>query len=94
VGELAFTLGRPRTADLIALTNVALLSFNMTEISKRIPEDGPTPQARAAIHRFINSRVLEHISHTVPYLLGIDRKGPLAIGRKFWRLMRKCPEKV
>jgi hypothetical protein len=70
---------------LIALTNVALLSFNMTEISKRIPEDGPTRQARATMHRFINSRVLEHISHSVPYLLGIDGKGPLATGRKSWR---------
>jgi hypothetical protein len=85
VGELAFSLGRPRTADLVALTDVALLSFTMTDFARLISLDGNPGGVREIVQRFIDSRVLEHVSHAVPYLLGTDRDGPLAAGRRSWR---------
>jgi class 3 adenylate cyclase len=85
VGELAFTLGRPRTADLIALTDTALLSFTWNDFAKLINADGRPHRIREIVERFIAARVLEHVCHSVPYLLGSERDGPLATGRRSWR---------
>jgi hypothetical protein len=86
VGELAFALGRNRTADLIALSNdVALLSFNYNDISTRLPVASPGQGVRERVYRFIIGRVLEHICHGASYLLGSERTGPLAIGSPSWR---------
>ena len=85
IGELAFTLERNRTADLIALSDVALLSFNLEEVFYRLPERRSGRQAKERISSYIDSRVVEHVSHHVPYLLGPDRKGPLAAGQMSWQ---------
>lgn len=85
IGELAFTLERNRTADLVALSDVALLSFNLEEVFSRLPERRSGRQAKERISSYIDSRVVEHVSHHVPYLLGPDRKGPLAAGQMPWQ---------
>jgi CRP-like cAMP-binding protein len=81
VGELAFALGRARTADLVTLAQTALLSFNMAEISKHLA-NGHTLEM---IESYIRSRAVEHTCDSVPYLLGSDRTGPLAAGDTSWR---------
>jgi CRP-like cAMP-binding protein len=78
VGELAFALGRERTADLVALGEVVLLSFNIDQIERRLPQDRAGAEAQERISRFITSRVLEHTCYKVSYLIGRDRTGPLA----------------
>ncbi|WP_284743920.1 cyclic nucleotide-binding domain-containing protein [Amycolatopsis sp. RTGN1] len=64
VGELAVTLGRSRTADLVTLTKTSLLSFDIQEIYRRLPKDDPT---LTAIQEFIDSRTLEHLCDNAPY---------------------------
>ena len=71
VGELAYALGRNRTADLVALTDVALLSFNNEELRPRLAGSK------------VDYRVLEHVADNVPYLLGPRRTGPLAVREGF-----------
>lgn len=86
VGELAFALGRNRTADLIALSNdVALLSFNYDDISARLRTAPPGQVAKERVSQFIVGRALEHICHGAPYLLGSERTGPLAVGWPSWQ---------
>lgn len=84
VGELAYALSRNRTADLIALTDVALLSFNYDNIRKGLAS---TPIGKAAarqVSSFIHYRVLQHVSDNAPYLLGPRRSGPLSVGSGSW----------
>ncbi|MEO3830124.1 TIR domain-containing protein [Actinomadura sp. B10D3] len=84
VGELAYALSRNRTADLIALTDVALLSFNYENIRLGLAS---TPVGQAAAHQvssFIHYRVLQHVSDNAPYLLGPRRSGPLSAGSGSW----------
>jgi hypothetical protein len=83
VGELAFALSRNRTADLVALTDVALLSFNSEDAQSRANTKVGEAAARQ-IAAFINYRVLQHVSDNAPYLLGPRRTGPLAVGSRPW----------
>jgi CRP-like cAMP-binding protein len=87
VGELAFALARDRTADLIALSDTALLSFNYDDIVSRLALNKSRSHrvAQDRLDSFITYRVLEHVSHNVPYLLGHDRSGPLAQGEQTWK---------
>ena len=85
VGELAFALGRSRTADLTALSDVALLSFSYEDFSARLPEGRAADAARERVSKFIAGRALEHICHGAPYLLGHERSGPLAVGEESWQ---------
>ena len=89
IGELAFTLGHTRTADLVTLSDTALLSFNMADIMNRLSPGPQGQRTRKAVREFINSRVLEHISDNAGYLLNNDennvRNGPLTAGHKSWR---------
>lgn len=84
IGELAFALACNRTADVIALSDVALLSFNLEEVSSRLPAQRSGNMAREQISHYIDSRILEHVSHHVRYLLGPDRKGPFSVGSTSW----------
>jgi hypothetical protein len=79
VGELAFAMSRRRTADLVALTDTTLLTFNFKEMSKRLP-DNVLDDVRA----FMRSRALEHVSQRVPFLIGPDQRGPLIDGEHPW----------
>jgi class 3 adenylate cyclase len=88
IGELAFTLGHTRTADLVTLSDTALLSFNMTDIMNRLSPGPQGQRTRKAVRDFIDSRVLEHVSDNTKYLLDNEdnvRKGPLTAGYKSWR---------
>lgn len=85
VGELAFALGRSRTADLIALSEVALLSFSFDDISARLPRTRSGQLAKERVSQFITGRALEHVCHGAPYLLGQERAGPLAAGSQPWQ---------
>jgi hypothetical protein len=85
VGELAFALGRSRTADLIALSDVALLSFNYSDISAKLAAAPHGRLAQEGLSRFITGRVLEYACHGAPYLLGRERAGPLAVGEPRWK---------
>jgi Cyclic nucleotide-binding domain/TIR domain len=84
VGELAFALGRNRTADLIALSDVALLSLNYQDISAKLSAAPHGRLAREGLSRFIVGRVLDYVCHGAPYLLGRKRTGPLAEGEPPW----------
>ncbi|MEV6524485.1 cyclic nucleotide-binding domain-containing protein [Longispora sp. NPDC051575] len=85
VGELAFALSRNRTADLVALSDTALLSFNHNDLVSRLPNNGQGADARDRLDSFITYRVLEHVSQHVPYLVGQDRAGPLTKGAQKWK---------
>ena len=86
VGELAFALKRRRTADLIALSEVALLSFNYDEIERHARElpAGAGQELLRQVSRHVLGRTLEHTCHQVPYLLGRQRSGPLSRADKPW----------
>jgi class 3 adenylate cyclase len=84
VGELAFALGRSRTADLIALSDVALLSFNYSDISAKLAALPHGRRAQDGVSRFMAGRALEYVCHGAPYLLGRERSGPLAEGEPSW----------
>ena len=65
VGELALALGRNRTADLVALTPVVLLSFHYQDIMKHLESvtgNQAAGCAREAIEGSISRRVLREIS--------------------------------
>ncbi|BCB83932.1 cyclic nucleotide-binding domain-containing protein [Phytohabitans suffuscus] len=84
VGELAFALGRHRTADLVAMTPVVLLSFHYNDIAQRLKDkaddgDRAAALALATIQSFISRRVLEYLSQEVDFLVGPDGTGPLAL---------------
>ncbi|MGW4116540.1 TIR domain-containing protein [Actinosynnema sp. NPDC004786] len=78
VGELAYALGRNRTADLVALTDVALLSFNNDDIRARLSRSRQGKLAVDLLDNFVNERVLEHVAQTATYLVGPNRTGPLS----------------
>lgn len=90
VGELAFALKRKRTADLIALSEVALLTFNHDEIERHAKElpSGPGQELRRQVSKHVLARTLEHTCHQVPYLMGRQRAGPLSRVDKPWDAVR------
>ncbi|GHH48705.1 cyclic nucleotide-binding domain-containing protein [Lentzea cavernae] len=83
VGELAYALARDRTADLVALTDVALLSFKYEDVHLLSTASIGSAAARN-VALFINYRALQHVSDNAPYLLGPDRDGPLNAGERGW----------
>lgn len=84
VGELAYALSSNRTADLVALTEVALLSFRYEDVRRLLAKDAVGSAAARSVSSFINGRVLEHVSGNAQYLLGPDRDGPLSLGGSPW----------
>lgn len=78
VGELAFALNRPRTADLVSLGDTALLSFEHEEVAKLLNGSGEL------IWEFMNGRALEHVSQNVPYLIGRQLGGLPEAERQPW----------
>ncbi len=80
-GELAFVLERPRTAGLVALTDVVLLSLRAADVFNRLSSQD-FHQAREPLQKFVNARVLEHITYNAPYLIGEDGEGPLTAGHR------------
>jgi hypothetical protein len=80
-GELAFALERPRTAGLVALTDVVLLSLRAADVVTRLSSSS-FDRAREALQRFVNARVLEHITYNAPYLVGDEQDGPLTAGHR------------
>ncbi len=81
VGELAAALKRTRTADLVAMTDVALLSFISEEVNEKLSDTGTEAgkDAKRQYDRFILDRVLQHTAQVAPYLLGANRRGPLSL---------------
>lgn len=80
VGELASVLKRNRTADLIALTEVAMLSFDSEEMLVKLATTPAGKTAARQLEQFIASRLLEHTCQAASYLIGPHRTGPLTIG--------------
>ncbi|QFZ18433.1 TIR domain-containing protein [Saccharothrix syringae] len=83
VGDFAFALGRHRTADLVALTDVSLLSFNNLDVqSKLLGDDDVGKAAATQFYAYISERILEHVSDNVSYLAGPKGNpiGPLTVG--------------
>ena len=64
VGELAFALNRPRTADLVCLGDTALLSFEYEHVEGLLKAKGET------YRELMSGRALEHVSQRVPYMVG------------------------
>ncbi|PPK66629.1 TIR domain-containing protein [Actinokineospora auranticolor] len=79
VGELATALKRPRTADLVAISDVALLSFISEEIKHKLAGTDAGKDAARQYELFITDRVLQHTIQAAPYLLGPSRLGPLSV---------------
>jgi TIR domain-containing protein/cyclic nucleotide-binding protein len=80
VGELAPALRRTRTADLVAMTSVALLSFINDEIKEKLSATEAGNYALRQYDKFILDRVLQHTLQVAPYLFGQNRRGPLSAG--------------
>ncbi|ATE57023.1 hypothetical protein CNX65_30135 [Actinosynnema pretiosum] len=94
-GELAYALARTRTADLVALTDVSLLSYSNEEINKNLSHSSDGARAREGIDKFITGRVLEHICDNTDYLLGRKPPEDALDEREVWRrsverLKRHC----
>lgn len=87
VGELAFALRRDRTADLVALSETALLSFNLEDIDNRLSRLPSGADAKRSIDRFMTGRILEHTCHQLAYLIGTDRSGPLTVSDLSWETL-------
>jgi hypothetical protein len=85
VGELAFALSRTRTADLVALTDTALLSFSFDDIASKLQSTRSGRKTIGQVTDFITSRVLEHVSQQVSFLVGPDRRGPLSLAPGGWQ---------
>ncbi|HXM58524.1 MAG TPA: cyclic nucleotide-binding domain-containing protein [Candidatus Dormibacteraeota bacterium] len=64
VGELAFALNRPRTADLVCLGDTALLAFEWEQVERLLKSKGER------YHELVTARALEHVSQRVPFLIG------------------------
>ncbi|MFC5053166.1 cyclic nucleotide-binding domain-containing protein [Saccharothrix xinjiangensis] len=79
VGELATALKRTRTADLVAMGDVALLSFITEEVEEKLSATEAGKFAARQYDRFILDRVLQHTIQVAPYLLGPSRRGPLSV---------------
>ncbi|HEX5104895.1 MAG TPA: cyclic nucleotide-binding domain-containing protein, partial [Pirellulaceae bacterium] len=75
LGELAFTLRRPRTAALLALDDASLLSIEPAALKAQAAAN---PVLAASVDRFLAARILEYTCNTRPYLVGPRRDGPLA----------------
>jgi hypothetical protein len=80
VGELAYALSRNRTADLTALTNVALLAFNSEILHSRLPDTATGRSVATRVDSFISFRVLQHVCDNATFLLGQNQTGPLGFG--------------
>lgn len=93
VGELAFTLHRPRTATLLAVEDVSLLAVQAAELEVQARGDS---NVSASLEKFLTGRTLEYVCNSVPYLIGREGDGPLAdIGRKrAWDRLLPCAEKI
>jgi hypothetical protein len=78
VGELSFALNRRRTADLVCLAPTVLLAFSHDELPPRLANAPAGEDILASVSKLVTSRVLEHVAHAVPFLIGRDRTGPLA----------------
>jgi CRP-like cAMP-binding protein len=93
VGELAFTLHRPRTAALLAVEDVSLLAIQATELEVQARTN---PRSAASLEKFLTGRTLEYACNSIPYLIGRDETGPLVdIGRKkAWDRLLPHAEKI
>ncbi len=56
-GELALLTGRPRQADIVALTFCRLLALRRADFAAFLTEN---PEAKAAITRIANARLAEN----------------------------------
>ena len=74
VGELAFTLQRPRTAALAAMEDSSLLSVHAGALKSQARSN---PAVAVSIDRFLTSRILEFVCCSLSYLVGKDKSGPL-----------------
>ncbi|MFY1683645.1 cyclic nucleotide-binding domain-containing protein [Micromonospora sp. WMMD730] len=83
VGELAFAMSRRRTADLVALTDTTLLTFDIKELKARLPADVWTN-----VRAFMRARALEHVGPRVQFLGGGTNSAPSARGERSWKLIR------
>ncbi|MGC5286239.1 TIR domain-containing protein [Micromonospora sp. DT231] len=83
VGELAFAMSRRRTADLVALTDTTLLTFDIKELKARLPADVWTN-----VRAFMRARALEHVGPRVQFLGGNDNSRPLARAGRSWEHIR------
>jgi CRP-like cAMP-binding protein len=76
-GELAFLLDRERTADLVALSDVALLSFSFQELSRQLASTPGSEDVIELVQRFMAQRILQHVGHNSDFLIGSRGDGPL-----------------
>jgi class 3 adenylate cyclase len=79
-GELAFLLNRQRTADLVTLSDTAMLAFSFEEISSRLVASAGSRPTLKRVDQFMTARILEHVGHNAAFLIGKDDSGPLAVG--------------
>jgi hypothetical protein len=93
IGELAFTLQRPRTATLVALDDASMLAVHATELATQARSN---PRLAAGMEKFLTGRTLAYVCDSVPYLVGRDQSGPLAeAGReRAWNRLLAHAEKI
>ena len=74
VGELAFALERPRTASVVAKTEVALLGFRYADVESRLRSAPFAGEALRRVDRFMRERVLAHLYEQAPGLVPAERE--------------------
>jgi len=80
VGELAFSLQRPRTASLMAIDDAAMLSVQAATLQAQARSNSVIA---ANLEKFVTARMLQYVCDSCDFLIGRDGKGPLAdAGRK------------
>lgn len=89
VGELAFALRRRRTAALQAIGQTAVLAFNYKKLEEVFRRSKAPEMMRRDNQNFLEARTLEYLCNHASYLIGKDRRGPLATTSHPWRYMER-----
>lgn len=76
-------MSRRRTADLVALTDTALLTFDIKELKTRLPAD-----VWANVRAFMRARALEHVGPRVPFLGGRGHAAARGQRGRSWEQVR------
>lgn len=93
VGELAFGLGRPRTASLQSVGRSAVLAVK-PDVIDFIAHTPNGSRIIGSIQQLVQIRALEHVCRQLPFLARGDEEAPLADLRNPWETLENDSELI
>jgi hypothetical protein len=94
VGEFAASLKSKRTVTLQAVGNVSLLSFSYQNMRQFDLMHRGNLKFNQAINSFLDVRVLDYLCNHSPYLIGLNRSGPLSGVTQPWEYMHPFSARI